>query len=901
LATHLDRDRPRARGDITVRAFSRLVSLGRNLVRRKKAERELSDEIANYLDLLIEAKVHEGLTEGEARRAALLELGGVEQVKERVREVRMGYSFEILIQDLHYGGRFLRRNPLFTIAAVMTLALGLGASTAMFSLVRTRLVRPLSYANADGLLQISATSPLRELHEDDVSFSRFEEIRRHQDVFVHLAAFVEERLSLLRYGVAEQINAARVSDEFFEMLAVQPARGRLFQAAENFPGGRRVALLSYDCWQKRFKSDPMVVGRSVVLSGGPTRIIGVLPRGFAVPFADVEIYLPRVFEVTFLGHEQIERGAGFLKVIARPRPGISRERVRATLAAIDQRYNDGARENMDANAFSRVSALRETAVRQTRPAIYVVAAAVGCVLLLASINVVNLMLGRLLRREKEIAVRYALGAGYARVLRQIVSENILLSIMAGVLGIALAWIGLAIINALGSDFLRHGEIKLDIAAIGFAILLTFGNGFLFAIASALNLPCEPKCEALRQASSVAQPPLTRSRGFLLVTQVALSLLLATVAGLFLTSLHRIQAVDLGLDPAGVFVADISPPFDVSTQNGSSGRFVHRVVERLKASREISDAAAIYGLPLAHDDTFLSYAVAEQSAVPVGARPTTWYRSVSPEYFSTMRIPLRRGRYFVETDRPGNSEVVILSETTARLLFGDGDPLGRKIICGGTIQTTYEVVGVVGDVRSLNLAQPVREEMYFSMFQCEEPAMKLIVRAASPDIARREIAEKIQACLRELDPDQSATTIQTMRHIIARSVARARFVAIALAFFAGLALFVATIGIYGVVDYAVSVRTREIGIRLALGARRRDVFRLIVARGMKLVAAGLVAGGVIALGCTRFLSALLYDVRANDPVVFSAAILLLAAVAFLANYLPARRAMRVAPLASLHCE
>ena len=316
---------------------------------------------------------------------------------------------------------------------------------------------------------------------------------------------------------------------------------------------------------------------------------------------------------------------------------------------------------------------------------------------------------------------------------------------------------------------------------------------------------------------------------------------------------------------------------------------------------ISDAAAIYGLPLAHENTFLSYTLADDSSRPISARPLTWYRSVSPEYFATMRIPLRKGRCFTDADSPGNPSVVIISETTSQLLFGNDNPLGRKIICGGTIQTTYEVVGVVGDVRSVNLDRPVREEMYFSMFQSEEPSMKLVVRAGSSAVAMKTVADKIQASLRALMPNESEVSLQTMRQIMARSVARGRFVAVALGIFACLSLFVAMIGIYGVMDYAVSVRTREIGIRMVLGARRGDVFRLIVTRGMKLVAAGLALGAMLALCSTHFLSTLLYDVRANDPIIFLGAILLLAAVAFLANYLPARRAMRVAPLTALQYE
>jgi predicted permease len=538
-------------------------------------------------------------------------------------------------------------------------------------------------------------------------------------------------------------------------------------------------------------------------------------------------------------------------------------------------------------------------VRQGRAVVYAVAAAVACVLILSSVNVVNLTLGRLARREREIAVRYALGAGRRRIFQQIVSENILIALMAGIFGIFFARIGFAFINFLGSDFLRSAEWKLDSAATAFAILLTIGNALLLSIASVIHAPREPKGDALRQMAQLASPAITPLRACLLVVQVALSLLLATAAGLLLTSLYRVQKVDPGLDPERVLVADVAPPYKIADRDHYAS-FTRRMIAQVKATGGVTSVAAIYGLPLAHDDTFLSYTVANDSTNPVGARPVTWYRSVSPDYFETMRIPLRMGRAFTDADRAGGPNVVIISETTARLLFGNDNPLGRKIICGGTIPRTYDVIGVVGDVRSLNLDRPVREEMYFSLFQSEEPSVKLVARVA-PEFAMNVAADKVQACLRLIQPNRSTITLQTMRQIMARSLARGRFVAVALTFFAALALFVATIGIYGVMDYAVSVRTREIGIRLALGARGGDVFRLLVVRGMKLVAAGLLIGVTIALCCMPLLSALLYNVRANDPLIFLGATLLLAIVAFLANYLPARRAMRVAPLVALQYE
>jgi putative ABC transport system permease protein len=874
-----------------MRALFRLVSLGRNLVFRKKKERDLADEIASLLELLVAAKVRDGFSQADARRLALLEIGGAEQLKEQVREVRAGYSVEAIVHDLRYSARVLFQRPLFTAAAVLTLALSIGAGTTAFALIKSKLWRPLAYTNTKDLLQITAW---RESHDADVSFPRFTQIQAQNDVFTDVAALVGEKVTVHHGRVAEQVSVARVSDRFFNVLAVQPGCGRFFR-----PNEHSVVLLSDDYWRKNFGGNRNAIGQFITLAGARTEIIGILPDDFTIPFGDFDVYAPQVTAINFLGKENIDRGAGYLKVIARARPDVSFAGFSDALRVLDLHYRESALENMDANTVLRALPLRETAVRQGRPVIYAIAAAVACLLVLSSVNVVNLILGRLARREREIAVRYALGAGRRRIFQQLISENVLIALLAGISGVLLARIGFAIINFLGSDFLRSAEWKLDRAAIGFASLLTIGNALLLSIAAVIHGPRDPKGAALRQAAQLARPAITSLRACLLVIQVALSLLLATGAGLLLTSLYQVQKVDPGLDPDGVLVADIAPPYKIAERDNYAS-FTRKMIAEVKAIGGVTNVAAIYGLPLAHDDTFLSYTVANDSRSPVGVRPLTWYRSVSPDYFDTMRIPLRMGRPFTDADRAGNPNVVIISETTARLLFANDNPLGGKIICGGTIQKMYEVIGVVGDVRSLNLDRPVREEMYFSLFQSEEPSVKLVARIA-PTAPMGLVGDKVAACLRTVQPNQSTITLQTMRQIIARSLARGRFVALALTFFAGLALFVAMIGIYGVMDYAVSVRTREIGIRLALGARRRDVFRLIIARGMKLVAAGLVIGALVASFCTPLLSTLLYDVRANDPIIFLSATLLLAIVAFLANYLPARRAMRVAPLIALQYE
>ena len=703
-----------------VRAFfSRLVSLGKNLVRKKRNECDLSEEIACHLELLIAENIRAGLSESEARRAALLEFGGAEQIKEQVREVRAGYSLDVFLQDLRYGARVLRRSPLFATTAVLTVALALGASGAAFTLLKSRLLRPLDYPGSGELLQISAA---RETHDTDVSFPRFRQIEAQHDVFADVAALVGERSAILRGGVAQQVNVARVSDRFFETLAFRPLLGRIFSPAEN-----GVALLSYDYWQKQFAGDPGTVGCVITLGGIQTKIVGIVPRGLRIPFGEFDIYAPQVTAITFLSGEQMQRGAGFLKVIARSRSGVSFEQVREALRVIDKDYHERAHENMDGDVVSRAAPLRESAVRPGRAVVYTVVAAVACVLVLSSINVVSLVLSRLARRERELAVRYALGAGRSRIFQQLACENIFIAIMAGIFGVLFARIGLATINFFSPDFLRPDELRFSVPSIAFIVVLTFGIAVLLAIASVPRITREPRGAALRQAIGFSQRAVSSVSAFLLVIQIALSLILTTAAGLMLTSLHRVQNINPGLDPGDLFVADISPPSDVAMQTGSA-HFVQQVIDRLKTTPGITDAAAVYGLPLAHDDTFLSY-IAAGEITPTGKRPVTWYRSVSPEYFAALRIPLRMGRAFTGADGPGDPNVVVISETTARLLFGNNNPLGEKIVCGGTIQKTYEVIGVVGDVRSLNLAQPVREEMYFSMFQSEEPSMKLVVRAA----------------------------------------------------------------------------------------------------------------------------------------------------------------------------
>jgi putative ABC transport system permease protein len=538
-----------------------------------------------------------------------------------------------------------------------------------------------------------------------------------------------------------------------------------------------------------------------------------------------------------------------------------------------------------------------------RPLFYVLIIGVSCVVTVAVINVANLLLARLARRRREIALRYALGASYGRVALQLTIENILLVFGAIALGMLFAWVGLNHISVQASELLRESETKFDGEVICFGLAVAFITTSLFAMISVIHARHGGASEMLLNSarSETESGPFTRFHTCLVVTQVALSLVLVAAAVLVMVSFIQLQRVNPGFDPQALFVTQISPPFDRQASDASVSALYEKLIKRLKATPEIAAAAAAYGVPLARDDTFLSYTRTERPVSVVGERAVTWYRCISPDYFATMRIPLSRGRDFSTQDDQTSSNVVILSETTARLLFGDTEPIGRKIICGGTIQATHTVIGVVGDVRSFDLALPVREEMYFSMFQASEPSMKVIVRAASPQSGAPEIESIMRLAVAEVDPGLAVGSTEPMLRLIAHSITRPRIASFALACFAALAILVASVGVYSIVDCAVSERTREIGLRLALGASRQTVFWLIIGRGLKLVTIGLISGTIVACAIAPLVSGLLFNVSATDSRVFTAVIFLLVALAFLASYLPARRAMTVAPIVTLGCD
>ena len=809
-------------------------------------------------------------------------------------------------QDLRYAARLLLRQPVFTAIALLTLALGIGANTAIFSIIDTVLLHPLPYPDAGRLVRIWTSEPSRgkEMEQSEVSLPRYEAIRDGQSVFAEIAASAYHGGTITGRGEPLHVHTVLVSARFFQTLGVTPAPGRTFLPEEDRPGGGRVAVVSRAFWQKHLGGDPALVGQSLTLDDTPCTVIGILPAPLSVPYDDTDVFLPGVRELPGVPEAQVRQGTGILNVTARLKPGVSLERADEEVRLLAARYRQAFPAHVDASAGIKVIPFQEEVVGQARPTFYTLAGAVGCVLLIACVNVANLVLARLAGRRKEIAIRAALGAGNGRLWRQFLTESLLLALLAGVLGALLALWGVDLVHGLGPESIpRAEEVHLSLETLGFTLAVSVFTGLLLGSIPAWHAARGGTGADLQEgnargaAGGVTQG---RARAALLVAQVAMSLVLLAGTGLLLTSLWRLQHVPMGFQPEGVLTAGLTLPRSRYPEVTRQADFFDRLQARLAALPGVRSAAAGTGVPLGSVDDIMFYSVVGQPVPPIEQRPSARADDVSPGYFATLGIALRRGRDFNERDRADTPPVMMISESMAQRLFPNVDPLGQHLLCTASNPTVTEIVGVVAGVRSLGPAQPAPDEMYFPMSQRGGPFAVVLVRAATPALAAA-LEPGVRAAVRELDSSQPVNWFETMDVTVARAVADRRLMAWLLAGFAALALVLAAVGIYGVTAYGVVQRTREIGIRMALGAQRGDVLRLIIGGGMRLTLAGVALGVLAALGLTRLLASLLYGVGASDPATFIGVVGLLGAVALVANYLPARRATRIDPMVALREE
>ncbi len=859
---------------------------------KQRKDEELNTEIQSHLEMAERDRMARGESAEQAAANVRREFGNVGLVREVTRAMWGWATLERLGQDLRFGLRMLRKNPGFSLVAILTLALGIGATTLIFSVVNAVLLRPLPYREADRLVRIEERH-LRG-NASNVSYANFRDLGAQTGTLEQIAASRFWTANLTGTGEPERVRSALVSASFFDALGVAPLLGRTFLREEDQPNGAPVVVLSQQLWQRRYGSDPQIVGQTIRVSDVERTVIGVMPPSFQLP-TNTELWTPLIAD----GDLRDNRRSHLLTVIARLKPGATLEQARAELNTVASRIEQ-AHPGVDPQLGLNTTPLQERMVSGIRQALLALLCAVGCLLLIACANVANLLLARAAAREKEMALRTALGAGRLRLLRQLLTESLLLAALGGAAGWLIVHWGVKFIATLNSSALpRINEVTVDGRVLAFALLASLVTGVLFGIAPVLQLPKDALHDVLKEGGrSTAGTRRRRLRNTLVVAEVALTLVVLVGAGLLINSFWRLLRVEHGFDPQNVVTFNL---FLSPTRNNDDARkinFLQQVLERVATVPGVRAAGLTSTTPLTGGPA-TSFEIEGRPPVPDEHAPIADIRIIDPHYFSAMSVPLRTGRFFSERDAASAPRVMIVNETLAHRFFPDESPLGRRVTMkdwGPPL--TGEIVGVVGDVKENGLDAAIQPEIYWPYPQFPSNFNTLVVKAAADPL---QLTAAVKAQIWAVDREQPIANIVTMDEVISTSVAARRFNLLLFGSFAVCALLLAAIGIYGVISYTVAQRTHEIGVRIALGARRTDVLKLIVGQGMALAGAGVALGWLVALGLTRWLKTLLFEVSATDTLTFVVIALLLGIVALLACYLPARRATRVDPLIALRYE
>ena len=873
----------------------------RALLRKGQMERELEEELRVHLEKEVEQNVARGMNAEQAHLSALRSFGGVERVKEESRDSRGVRFLEELGQDLRYGARMLVKNPGFTVVAVITLALGIGANTSIFSVVNAVLLRPLPFENPDQLVMIWQTNLQRGVLRDPVSLPNLIDWQQQSHTFGEIAAFNPRGFSLTGTGEPEHLPGTFVSVELFPMLGANPLVGRNFLPDEGRPRGNRAVIISFALWQRRFGGDPNLVGKSLTLNGALYTVVGIMPAKFQFPIQGLfPIPVSELWAPLAIDPAQVNRGNSELFIIGRLQPGVSIEEAQAEMATIAQRSAEQHPDfNRDLGVY--IVGYHQQLTGKMRAALLILLGAVAFVLLIACANVANLLLARAAARQRELAIRTALGAGRSRLMRQLLTESMLLSLLGGALGLALAlWNFDAIVAALPAHMPRAAEIQVDWQVLVFTFVVAVMTGVIFGLVPALQAYRLNLSEALKESGGKGTPGFVRHRvrSLLVVTEIALALVLLVGAGLLIKSFHRLQQVNAGFNPENVLSVPVAIPQSRYPDGNARAAFINRIMEKMKALPGVQAVAGVTILPLSGEYSSASFIVEGQTVSPE-RRNVANRRAATPDYFRVMSIPIVKGRSFTEQDHFDAPAVVIINESFGRLYFPDEDPIGKRIISPASSDgIPMTIVGVAGDVRNGGPEDEPRPEFYYSYFQNPIPFMFMAIRTAA------EPSGLIPAIRREIwseDKDLPLANISTLEQLLSKTIAQHRFNLLLLGLFSGLALVLAVVGIYGVVSYAVTQRTHEIGIRLALGAQQGDVRKLVIRQGMIQVVAGIAIGLSGALALTRLMKSLLFGVSTTDPLTFVGLSLLLIVVAFVACWIPARRATKVDPLLALRHE
>jgi putative ABC transport system permease protein len=889
----------------------KLVPASRTLLafvfRRSRVEWEMEDELQSHLQNRADDLERRGIARAEAERMARVEFGGFERYKEECREALGTRLLGELMADLRYGLRVLRRNPGFAAIAISILALGVGATTAIFSVVNAVMLKPLPFLTADRLVRIESVI-VATWRGGVASYPDFLDWRARNHVFEGMAAFRTTDFTLIGPHEPLHLQGVVVSAQLFSLLGATPGLGRGFLPVEDNPAavsGTDPVILSYGLWQREFGADTSVVGRAIQLGGQPFTVIGVMPQGFQFPVQAEPVELWTTVAIDAGGGVNAmttQRGAHYLDVVALLKPGVTPSQAEAEMTTITSALNKEHPENKPRTA--RVVPELRRLVGDLRTPLLVLLGAVGCVLLIVCANVANLLLARASGRHKEMAIRAALGASRRRARCQLLTESIALGLIGGGLGLVLAlWSLKFLVQLIPAGFPRLDAIGIDTRMLSFTFLISLVAGIFFGLAPALRASKMSFTESLKESgrgSGSGAKEHTHLRDVLVVSEVALAVVLLAGAGLLIQSFLRLTRVDPGFDSHRVLTFQLDSP--ARRQGSQLPAFFREVVARISALPGVTSASAVASLPLTGDNIGGSIEI-EGHSTPMESRPSADFNAVEPDYFATVGVPLIAGRDFTKRDDSNSTPVVIVNRTLAQRFFPNQDPIGKRVrpgIGNGYSQgepPMREVVGVIGDVKQ-SLRAEAAPEVYAPLAQSPFGTMFLVVRTAKDP---RSLIEAARRQVASVDKRVPIYHVATLDQYFAQSVAGPRFNTLLLSGFAGLAVLLACLGVYGVMSYVVAQRTHEIGVRMALGAETGKVLRWVLGRGFLLSSLGVTIGLVVSFGFTRLLAGLLYGVRATDPVVFAIAPLTLLGVASLATYVPARRAAKVDPVIALRYE
>ena len=897
--------------DFKIEIRARLAALQLSPVR----EAEIIEELSQHLEETYDRALSGGASEKEAHENVMEELNTVDLLRRELKHLERPVSqdpipsgtrqkvniFADLGQDVRYGLRMLGKNPAFTAIAVVALALGIGANSAIFSVVDAVLLRPLPFRNPGQLVMLWENAAHLGFPRDTPSPANFLDWQKQSTSFTGMAAMIERSFNLTGIGEPERLEGRRVSANLFQLLGVSARLGRTFVPEDDKPG-THVVLLSHSLWQRRFGSDPGVIGRALTLDGESYSVVGVMPPLVQLPgYENVndQLWVP----IAFPAEEAAQRGNHFLEVIARLKPGITLKQAQAEMDTIAARL-EKQYPTYNLRRGAVVVPLHEQVVGDIKPALLILLGAVGFVLLIACANVANLLLARAAARQKEIALRLAVGASRSRLTRQFLTESVLLALLGAGLGLLLALAGIRILRTfIPVAITQVGTITVNGTVLVFTLLVALVTGIAFGLVPAIQGSHFNLNDTLKESGrdSTGGSRGNRIRSLLVIGEVAVSFVLLIGAGLLINSFLHLRNLDPGFRSDHLLTMKVNLSDVKYPDRERRAAFFDEVMRRVRELPGMQSAAVAGNLPLTYNGDSMSITVEGVPDPPPDQQSDVIYRAIGPGYFATMGIPMVRGRDFTDQDSGESNDVVIISEKTAEQFWPGQDPIGKRLKPGLSTSSSpwREVIGIVKDVRQNDFVASPKRQMYFSYRQLKNiRANALVVRT---NIEPMSLAVPVRNAIWSVDKDQTVADIDTMDHIVAQAVARQRFSMLLLGLFAALALLLASIGIYGVMSYSVAQRTREIGIRIALGARRADVLQMTLNQALKLVGVGMIIGLIAAFLLTRVLASLLYGISATDPMTFIGISVVLLAIAILASYMPAVRATKVDPITALRAQ